>query len=307
MNYDKYEIDYYESGKYEGEDNLAFEYEDMHGFWQKVVFELDTGYLFSGYLAFGNQIKLFNSSKSFVMFELGFQCDLTEYSPTMNYYALSRQNDSIYFEKVKLKFDLRQNYGEDLKNKFDDVWFNFPYRIETDIDRNVSFIIGSSVLLKEYIDIDYNIQAVNNGYLKEKDILGSFIYPEQLIRYYHNKGKSTAIKGNVFANILPDSTLEYKYNLKYILNANKAKDDRSEQSLLLETMEVPERHANYQTPKVRIVSDINGDGILDVIVYSMTMVDSCGVCWTNELFISNRNNKKLMSRVAVSETCNCVT
>lgn len=66
-------------------------------------------------------------------------------------------------------------------------------------------------------------------------------------------------------------------------------------------------HADFNTPLIGLVTDVNQDGILDVIVKSHTMTESCGICWYKDLYISKNGNQITIKHASRSIACNCVT
>ncbi|TXF90446.1 hypothetical protein FUA23_06555 [Neolewinella aurantiaca] len=293
---------YYEYGELDAIDaKYRFTSEGLNGFWHHVSFEDIEGFVFSGYLIRGSFITEPNDTLSYVMFEHGFSCDPIEFSNNYNYYELSHTSDSIKLREIYIQFELRQHFSTELKEKYDDIWFNFPFRIIVNSEFGNSFILGSANKLETYEDENL-LNEYQSGYNDRCKEFG-FLYPEQTYKFYY-RNTNHVLRGVAFVDA-NDSKNEIKYGISY--SVTNRSFNLNEIPLELRGQQSLRRHADFNTPIIILVTDVNQDGILDVLIASHTMTESCGICWYKDLYISERGKNITIRHASRSTVCNCVT
>lgn len=293
---------YYKSGELVGIDKkYEFTSEGLNGFWHHVSFGDVEGFVFSGYLVLGKYIVEPNDTSSYLMFDHGFICDPIEFSNNYNYYELSHTLDSVKLKEVSVRFELRQHFSKELKEKYDDIWFNFPFRIIINTQTENSFILGSVNKLEPFKD--ENLFSENRMLYDDRYKEFGFLYPEQMFKFYY-KNTNHILRGLAFVDS-DDKNTEIKYGISF--SASNRSFSLNEIQLELLDHQSLRLHANFNTPIISLVTDVNQDGILDVIIKSHTMSEGCGICWYRDLYISNKGEKITIRHASRSTACNCIT
>lgn len=265
--------------------------DNIKGEWIKVNHKKIEGYAFSPYLIGNLTIDRAKPSDEMIILMEGLPSWFTAYEPDFHYYGLYDEKDTLKWRKINVSFLVSTIDGVE---KFEDEHCveDFPnVKIATDQTEASVVIVGSRNLLEENKIITL-FESKNLGY----NYNPHFLYPEQVISFEYN---NATFNFRAFDSISVDSKNKniekhyqiqfytgYPYKLEYKNLQNISKD--------LELFGSGEKHSFFKTPIFRWIGDLNGDGLIDAIVYQHGMVEHGGTHWENTLFLGKRINGNLI-------------
>ena len=250
------------------------------------------GFVFSPYVYYGEIIDNKLDENTIRFSQEGFGCGEVDFHPKLDWYGLYKRDNKYYLEEIEIDLILSKlNYDKEFQDFIGED--EEGVMLKTNKAESSQFIIGTKKNLKpgniaslfQVEETDYN-PSDKNG----------FLYPEEKMNFHY---ESRNYELRAFEKINIDSTdyqLERKYELEFSIYDSKHQkilNQKFSQDLMFCCD--AKMHAQYQTPQIYWVGDINSDKILDLILYQHTMTEGCGVCWTHSLFLSNIKNGKLES------------
>lgn len=277
--------------------------EDKPGSWIKIQYQARSGYVFTGFLAMGEQVvQATEINRDYRLLKPGFLCSPANFDPGLNWYALVRKDGRLTVKKTNIVVKFREDFSEkDLAAA--ECADCYACKVEASIEDSVFFYIGAKQPL-----VEGNRFSKFLGDYWNYDGGAKFFYPEQTFQEYYAPYNYTfrAFEG-VMLTVQPPG-YQKKYQLEYdmYIHGNPMKTFDLSQDLNLSS--TARQHSVYQTPQLIWIGDLNLDGLLDFIWYSHTMTDSCGVCWEYHLFMSDKNDpEQPIKKVADHVECNCLT
>lgn len=289
---------------YDDEPTVEATIEDKLGYWLKVQYRTDTGYVFSGFLEQGAMtVPPTNINFDYRLLEPGVHCSPANYDPALYWYAMVKDNNQLILRKVKIAIVPIDKLPEEEKAEMDCPEC-FLLKVQADVEDSVFFYLGTRQPLEEGKVVS-QFQGDHWNYSGG----ARFLYPEQDAQTYLAPF-SYRFWASERITIRPD--LPSGYEESYQLSFSMTKDFKNwsvfDISQELSLAGESSRHATYKTPQLIWWGDLNSDGLLDFIWYSHTMTDSCGVCWEYHLFMSDKNNPdRPIRKVADHVECNCLT
>jgi hypothetical protein len=242
------------------------------GYWLKVRYNQQTGFMFTGFLVFGDVFPLSRADTiPYVIIdewaeysEEGKYCpgfyDPSHYIPNFYWYGIKNlDTTTIITSTIVLP-----EYNPNRWNKDDKIQFDVKLRVEN--QKSFDFVFGSKYKLEP-------CEIKSNKYFGLDSKIGVFIYPEQSVRIQPFI-TGYRIHGSEEINLLKGS--ENKINRKYTLDLIRYTD-----TILIKNMNKvfelnrPARiHAEFENPTLYWSGDINNDGNPDLILKRRTMSES---------------------------------
>ena len=288
------------------EEKATLEIEGRKGYWLKIKYDLKEGYVFSGFTLMGKWVVQSEKglNNQYRILQEGYYCDPINYSPKLNWYAIINEENTTTFKKVNIRLRLKHEYTEDEEIE-NEIWGEFPIKIETDIEKASILLLGTEDELNLSSQSYPRILNMKDDMFDHKE--GIFFYPEQFVTMYL-KPFEYKIGAREKITLAPNEANGYKREYRFLYRyRNGKKNYEYDLSDDLQLYGSGELHSNYQTPKLIWAGDINGDKMMDLIIYSHTMTDSGGVCWDTHLFISNKEKEIPIKKVAGNTQCNCIS
>jgi hypothetical protein len=288
------------------EEEATLEIKGRKGYWLKIKFDSKEGYIFSGFTLRGIWVVQSEEglNNQYRILQEGYYCDPINYSPKLSWYAMINKDNSTIFKKVNIRIRFKHEYTDEEK-KANESWEEFPIKIETDIDETSFLLLGTEDELNFMTQDFPRILNMKHDRFDHKE--GIFFYPEQFVTMYlkpfqYNIGAREKI------TLAPNEAKGYKREYRFLYRYSDGKKNKEyDLSDDLQLYGSGELHSNYETPKLVWAGDINGDEMMDLIIYSHTMTDSGGVCWDTHLFISNKEKEVPIRKAAGNTQCNCIT
>jgi hypothetical protein len=264
--------------------------ENLKGEWLKVVYNKIEGFAFSPYLIENLSIDRAKSSDEMILLMEGVPGWFTAYEPDFYYYGLYENNDSQKWEKINVSFLVATIHGID---KFSDEHClgDFPnIKISTDRSEISKLIIGSRkpIIPDKILNIFF---SKNDNYYSNS----GFLYPEQIFSTQYNDVTYNIRAFDSISVDFKNKTFDKHYQLQFYTGYNKRYEYSGLQNISneLELYDSGERHSFYQTPAIDWIGDINGDGLLDVVIYQHGMVEHGGTHWQHTLFLGKKVKEKI--------------
>ncbi len=262
--------------------------EGNRGFWVKIRHKKTEGFIFSGFGLVGEwAVPSSEINKDFRLLEVGATCNPVNYDPGLHWYALTKNKDKMEIKKSDVTLKLIHSFTE--KDTLGDQyaeWKTYPIVVSSNLTDTVVFLIGSRKELPEK-EVFASLLGTTRNYKHE----AKFLYPEEIYSTYYN-GTSYAFRA--FENVMltrgnPEGYLK-QYQIEFSINMHRSNQQTFNISTDLGFLDAGQRHAQYKTPQLVWIGDLNSDGLLDFIYYSHSMTDSCGGSLEYHLFLSDKNN-----------------
>ena len=281
--------------------------DNARGYWAQVKYQSHIGYIFSARTKRGADCVVQASGKlnnAYRILKEGYYCEFSSlnYSPDLNWYALILDGKQSKLRKVKVSIKTANEFSDLEQKEADQMYLGMdPLKVETDIDERSYLLIGS----KSEFPVTGHI---NQTYIfEDQDPVdpksGRFLYPEEKLSLYCS---SLAHQISASERVILDSSeakFRKEYNLNYTIQGRiQASADLSRD---LDLSQPASKHARFQTPQLVWAGDLNGDGLLDLIFYSFTMVEHCGMNWYHHLFMTDQDSNPVIRKVAVHGEASC--
>jgi len=263
---------------------------NIKGEWIKVSYDKIEGFAFAPYLIDNLTIDRAKNTDEMILIMEGMPGWSSAYEPDFHYYGLYDHKDTLRWEKVNVSFLVATVDGIE-KFDYEHCLEDFPnIKITTDRNESSLLIIGS----RNMLDKD-KIKTLFGSPYEGYEINPGFLNPEQIISIEFN---NTTYNFRAFDSISIDfenKTFEKHYQLQFYTGYYKRYEYSNLQNIStdLRLYDSGERHAYFSTPVFQWVGDINGDGILDAIVYEHGMVEHGGTHWGYTLFLGKKVKEKI--------------
>lgn len=279
--------------------------EGKPGSWIMIRYQARSGYVFTGFLAMGEQIvQATEINRDYRLLKPGFHCSAANFDSGLNWYALVRKDGRLTVKSTNIVVKFRVDFSE--KDVAEAECADcYTCKVEAGIEDSVFFFIGTKQPLAEgsrfskFMGDYWNYDGGAKFFYPEQDLLTYYPPYQYLFRAYEGVTLTYQAPG-----------YEKKYQLEYsmILPTQDHQMKTFDLSKDLALKGDAKQHGKYKTPQLIWYGDLNQDGLLDFIWYSHSMTDNCGVCWEYHLFMSDKNDpNQPIKKVADHVECNCLT
>lgn len=273
-------------------DNLI-EIEGIHGFWIPVYQNEIEGYVFSGYLMFGNVFKNSNdkSIDNIILDEKFYYGDegilkyeylnYEQYSPHLKWHTIVMKKDSFSIQSAKIDLVNLNN-----RWKSDEIYVP-NVALEIDSTLKFDFLIGTQKALKPGT-------YPSTLYEQCDGTFGKFLFPEEKIEIIHNHSKYIfKAFERIEINQENANKMERRYDIALNIPYRDLKIQLPKNLFILNLIFEAKFHAGYKSPKLFWSGDINQDGILDFFFDVSAMADKCGAYNFLRFLYSNKNENEI--------------